>query len=66
MSTTAIGLAIGIPTLAAYNLLAAKAETLVAEIEAYASHLTSQLRPQGAGDDGETGAAGGTAGEAVS
>lgn len=52
MSTTAIGLAIGIPTLAAYNLLAAKSETLVAEIEAYASHLTSQLRPQGADGGG--------------
>jgi biopolymer transport protein ExbB len=42
--TTAIGLGIGIPTLVAYNLLAAKAETLIAEIEAYASRLVAQLR----------------------
>ncbi len=44
MFTTAIGLAIGIPTLVAYNLLAAKAEASVAEIEAYATHLVANLR----------------------
>jgi biopolymer transport protein ExbB len=42
--TTAIGLAIGIPTLVAYNFLMAKSESLVTEIEAYASHLVSRLR----------------------
>ena len=44
MATTAVGLAIGIPTLAAYNLLAARTEALVTEIEAHASHLTARLR----------------------
>jgi biopolymer transport protein ExbB len=49
--TTILGLAIGIPTLAAYNLLAARAETLTTEIETLASHLLVQLRPpQSAGD----------------
>lgn len=42
--TTAVGLAIGIPTLVAYNLLVAKSEGLVTEIEAYAGHLVSRLR----------------------
>lgn len=42
--TTAVGLAIGIPALIAYNLLLAKSEGLVTEIEAYASHLISCLR----------------------
>ena len=41
---TAIGLAIGIPTLVAYNLLAAKSDALVAEIEAHATQLISNLR----------------------
>jgi biopolymer transport protein ExbB len=45
MLTTALGLAIGIPTLVAYNVLAAKAEGLVTEIEAHASFLVSKLRP---------------------
>jgi biopolymer transport protein ExbB len=44
MITTAIGLGIGIPTLVAYNLLAAKAEALITEIEAQASHLVALLR----------------------
>lgn len=44
MLTTAVGLAIGIPTLVAYNLLVAKSEGLVTEIEAYASHLVARLR----------------------
>lgn len=44
MITTAVGLGVGIPTLVAYNLLAAKAETLVSEIEAHASHLVARLR----------------------
>jgi biopolymer transport protein ExbB len=45
MLTTALGLAIGIPTLVAYNVLAAKAEALVTEIEAHASFLVAKLRP---------------------
>ncbi|MEZ5064283.1 MAG: MotA/TolQ/ExbB proton channel family protein [bacterium] len=45
MITTAVGLAIGIPVLVAYNVLSAKAETLVTEIEAHASTLVSKLRP---------------------
>jgi biopolymer transport protein ExbB len=49
MFTTAIGLAIGIPTLVAYNLLAAKAEALVVEIEAHATHLVASLRAGAAG-----------------
>ncbi len=44
MITTAVGLAIGIPTLIAYNLLAAKSEALITEIEANASRLVSRLR----------------------
>jgi biopolymer transport protein ExbB len=47
MFTTAIGLAIGIPTLVAYNYLAARSEALITEIEAYASRLVSRLRPAG-------------------
>ena len=49
MFTTAIGLVIGIPTLVAYNLLAAKADALVAEIEAHATLLISNLRGGAAG-----------------
>ena len=45
MVTTAVGLAVGIPTLVAYNLLAAKSESLVTEIEAHASRLVARLRP---------------------
>ncbi|MCA9729296.1 MAG: MotA/TolQ/ExbB proton channel family protein [Candidatus Eisenbacteria bacterium] len=44
MITTALGLAIGIPTLVAYNVLSAKSETLIGEMEAHASHLVQQLR----------------------
>jgi len=44
MITTAIGLAIGIPTLIAYNLLLAKAEDLVSEIETHATELVKRLR----------------------
>lgn len=47
MLTTAIGLAVGIPTLIAYNLLGAKAESLITEIEAYASRLVARLRRPG-------------------
>jgi biopolymer transport protein ExbB len=47
MLTTAIGLAIGIPTLVAYNLLMARSEGLVAEIEANATHLLARLRQGG-------------------
>lgn len=49
MITTAVGLAIGIPALVAYNLLAAKAETLVSEIEAHTSRLLARLRAGEAG-----------------
>ncbi|MCU0610515.1 MAG: MotA/TolQ/ExbB proton channel family protein [Candidatus Eisenbacteria bacterium] len=42
--TTAAGLVIGIPTLVAYNLLSAKAESLVTEIETHASMLLQRLR----------------------
>jgi len=44
MLTTAVGLGIGIPTLIAYNLLTAKSEALITEIEAYASRLVARLR----------------------
>jgi biopolymer transport protein ExbB len=44
MITTAVGLAIGIPTLVAYNLLVAKSEARITEIEAYASYLVARLR----------------------
>jgi biopolymer transport protein ExbB len=44
MITTALGLGIGIPTLVAYNLLAAKSEGLITEIEAHASSLIGRLR----------------------
>ena len=46
MITTAIGLAIGIPALVAYNLFSAKSESLVTEIEAHATHLTARLRAE--------------------
>jgi biopolymer transport protein ExbB len=49
--TTAIGLGIGIPTLVAHNLLAAKAETLIAEIEGQASRLVARLRVAPPGDE---------------
>lgn len=45
MLTTAEGLAIGIPSLVAYNYLTARSEAHIAEIEAYASRLVSRLRP---------------------
>ncbi len=48
MITTAVGLAVGIPTLVAYNLLAARAESLITEIEAHASRLVARLRPDAA------------------
>jgi biopolymer transport protein ExbB len=60
MATTALGLGIGIPTLVAHNLLAAKSEALVVEIESYASDLVTRLRPAGA--DGGDGVAGGATG----
>jgi biopolymer transport protein ExbB/TolQ len=44
-----VGLGIGIPTLIAYNLLAARSEALVTEIEAYASRLVARLRARGTG-----------------
>jgi biopolymer transport protein ExbB len=46
MLATAEGLCIGIPALVAYNYLTARAEQLIAEIEAHASRLVSRLRPQ--------------------
>ena len=44
MITTAVGLAIGIPTLVAYNLLTSKSEELITEIEAYSSGLVGRMR----------------------
>ena len=44
MITTAVGLAVGIPTLIAYHALTAKSEALITEIEAYASRLVARLR----------------------
>jgi biopolymer transport protein ExbB len=44
---TATGLTIGIPTLVAHNVLAARAEALVVEIEAHASRLLARLQPRG-------------------
>jgi biopolymer transport protein ExbB len=52
MITTAVGLAIGIPTLVAYNVLVARSETRITEIEAYASHLVSRLRGSGSEEAG--------------
>jgi biopolymer transport protein ExbB len=51
MITTAVGLGIGIPTLIAYNLLAAKSEGLITSIEAYASQLVARLRRSGPGGE---------------
>ena len=53
MITTAVGLAVGIPTLIAHNLLAARAEKLTTEIEAYASHLVARLRHQDGSGEAE-------------
>lgn len=47
MITTAVGLGVGIPSLIAYNLLAAKSEGLITSIEAYASQLVARLRQRG-------------------
>ncbi|HKK72458.1 MAG TPA: MotA/TolQ/ExbB proton channel family protein [Candidatus Krumholzibacteria bacterium] len=44
MITTAVGLGIGIPTLVAYNLLAARSEAFVIEIERHASRLLARWR----------------------
>ncbi len=44
MITTAVGLAIGIPTLVAYNLLSARTENFVIEIERHASRLLARWR----------------------
>lgn len=46
MLATAEGLCIGIPALVAYNYLTSRAERLIAEIEAQANRMVSQLRPQ--------------------
>ena len=51
MITTAVGLGIGIPTLIAYNLLAAKSEGLITSIEAYASQLVARLRQHGPAEE---------------
>jgi biopolymer transport protein ExbB len=45
MLTTAEGLCIGIPALVAYNYLRSRSESLIAEIEAYASRMVARLRP---------------------
>ena len=50
MFTTAIGLAVGIPTLVAYNLLSTRSEALVTEIEAHATHLIAALRGRNGGE----------------
>jgi biopolymer transport protein ExbB len=57
MITTALGLAIGIPALVAYNLLVAKAESLVTEMETHASRLVARMRPEGAEGGGGPGGA---------
>jgi biopolymer transport protein ExbB len=44
MITTAVGLGIGIPALVAFNLLSARAEAWIVEIENQASLLVSRLR----------------------
>lgn len=44
MITTAVGLGIGIPTLVAHNLLAARTEAYVVEIESHASRLLARWR----------------------
>jgi len=44
MITTAVGLAIGIPSLIAFNLLSARAEHLIVEMENQASRLVTLLR----------------------
>ena len=51
MITTAAGLVIGIPTLVAYNLLTARADDLVTEMEEHASHLVAALRPESAEEE---------------
>lgn len=51
MFTTAIGLVVGIPTLVAYNVLAARSENLVTEIEAHATHLIAKLRERNGDGD---------------
>lgn len=43
MITTAVGLAIGIPALVAYNFLTARSESLIIRIEAHASRLVARL-----------------------
>ncbi|MCP4548108.1 MAG: MotA/TolQ/ExbB proton channel family protein [bacterium] len=52
MFTTAIGLVIGIPTLVAYNLLSARADILIGEMEAHAARLIKSMRPGGEGGSG--------------
>jgi len=54
MITTAVGLGIGIPVLVAYNLLASRAESLIGEIEAYASRLVARLRTGSGPEPGDT------------
>lgn len=64
MITTAIGLAVGIPTLVAHNLLASKSETLLNEIEHHATELAAKLRRgrQGREDLIASGVSGGASG----
>jgi len=50
--TTVTGLVIGIPALVAYNLLTARAESLVLDIEKYSSGLLRNIRLMKAGDPG--------------
>jgi len=51
MITTAVGLAIGIPTLVAYNLLAARTENYVVEIERHSSRVLARWRRGHEGSD---------------
>jgi biopolymer transport protein ExbB len=46
MITTATGLAIGIPALIFYNLLSARAEHLVIEIEQHVSRMLARWKPR--------------------
>ncbi len=50
--TTVTGLVIGIPALVAYNLLTARAESLVLDIEKYSSGLLRNIRSMKGGDPG--------------
>jgi len=52
MITTAVGLAIGIPALVAYNFLTARSESLITRIEAHASRLVARLHRDARPEEG--------------